>query len=465
MSSKDTNNSLFHFCSVNDYLMDNLKKGGLSFAALEKLNDPIEEQFYVLFPCNNKDFWKEMFVNYARSLFFAYSGILSNRTAEFILEEPFIPQGKLDYDIKNPFEKDFLSLCKVSPFLSFVDNISDDLNLLNNKKITLVHLEYIFSFISGFLLDLFQSYYVSIDVNPFPKNDYLQRIKESTNKKEPEEIKEYIVNCIKEFISSNPDSNDDLLNYAIYRDVVKDLHINVLINKEKAEIYSKCFSKNIIFLRKDFSSKYCAKLKSLMFPKAFSLSFTRYYANPVMWSHYGDNHCGVCLELDKNKFEECLSPSKTKLTDGRLCDVNYVDKIPNFDFISNLYNLHDVIKTKLWKKTSKLIDKDKKTDSSFVARSFKQLDWINEAETRALLLADYMNPYRHDERYFLKYGESLKAIYFGVRCERNKMIAVAQKISNTNVKFYKIFIDPKNESLKKYELHFDNKKSAFTLIK
>lgn len=202
-----------------------------------------------------------------------------------------------------------------------------------------------------------------------------------------------------------------------------------------------------------------------MFPKAFSLSFTRYYANPVMWSHYGDNHCGVCLELDKNKFEECLSPSKTKLTDGRLCDVNYVDKIPNFDFISNLNNLHDVIKTKLWKKTSKLIDKDKKKDSSFVARSFKQLDWINEAETRALLLADYMNPYRHDERYFLKYGESLKAIYFGVRCERNKMIAVAQKISNTNVKFYKIFIDPKNESLKKYELHFDNKKSEFTLIK
>lgn len=190
MSSKDANNSLFHFCSVNDYLMDNLKKGGLSFSALEELNDPIEEQFYVLFPCNNKDFWKEMLVNYARSLFFAYSGILSNRTAEFILEEPFIPQGKLDYDIKNPFEKDFLSLCKDSPFLSFVDNISDGLNLLNNKKITLVHLEYIFSFISGFLLDLFQSYYVSIDVNPFPKNDYLQRIKESTNKKEPEEIKE-----------------------------------------------------------------------------------------------------------------------------------------------------------------------------------------------------------------------------------------------------------------------------------
>lgn len=48
MSSKDANNSLFHFCSVNDYLMDNLKKGGLSFAAFEELNDPIEEQFQVL---------------------------------------------------------------------------------------------------------------------------------------------------------------------------------------------------------------------------------------------------------------------------------------------------------------------------------------------------------------------------------------------------------------------------------
>lgn len=74
MSSKDANNSLFHFCSVNDYLMDNLKKGGLSFSALEELNDPDNPQSYEYSSFTDNPYFKtENYVNVA----YDYEGNIS----------------------------------------------------------------------------------------------------------------------------------------------------------------------------------------------------------------------------------------------------------------------------------------------------------------------------------------------------------------------------------------------------
>ena len=62
---------------------------------------------------------------------------------------------------------------------------------------------------------------------------------------------------------------------------------------------------NEIFVLSKFANEFCNRMKKLMFPQAYSLSFTAQDSiiNPVMWSHYSNNHKGVCLEFDKKQIE------------------------------------------------------------------------------------------------------------------------------------------------------------------
>jgi len=53
-----------------------------------------------------------------------------------------------------------------------------------------------------------------------------------------------------------------------------------------------------VALKKKDQRKYVRKLRQLFFQKAGVISFTANWHHPLMWSHYGDNHRGLCLGFD-----------------------------------------------------------------------------------------------------------------------------------------------------------------------
>jgi hypothetical protein len=96
----------------------------------------------------------------------------------------------------------------------------------------------------------------------------------------------------------------------------------------------------------NFTGTYISALQSLAFPKWAIVSFMKGANNPISWAHYADGHKGVCLIFETttdghSQFLKIMDPQAPNTSDPslkklRLKDVQYEERVPEFDFFSQI---------------------------------------------------------------------------------------------------------------------------------
>lgn len=146
----------------------------------------------------------------------------------------------------------------------------------------------------------------------------------------------------------------------------------------------------------------------------FSGAVNNGWDNEMMWAHYCQNHCGVCIELDEESFIHSVEQLNGKRY--YLEAVNYsgsnetpwINWNPILDIETNVNSIID-----RWYK-----------DIVFRKSHF----WEKEDEKRLMLQCN--------ERTLIPIKSSLKAIYFGLNFSHHYLPAIESLVEELNIKFY-----------------------------
>lgn len=163
------------------------------------------------------------------------------------------------------------------------------------------------------------------------------------------------------------------------------------------------------------------QLRNALAQKISICSFSEDNKNNLMWSHYTDNHKGICVEYTAELFEY-LKTQKGYLI---YCKVNYSKEPPT---IKGLEDINSKIKKMIFN---------------------KQSEWFYEKERRVVFLSN------KDEKYIPIDRKYIKSVYIGSRADKEleqKVLSVCEN-SNINI-FYGITLG------KSYELQFEKRKDG-----
>ncbi len=134
----------------------------------------------------------------------------------------------------------------------------------------------------------------------------------------------------------------------------------------------------------------------------------------LMWSHYANNHKGVCLEFEEHDEDKCKR---------RLLEIDYVNeitKIEDAEIIDHKGNLR----------------LNSKTNGKYLSNKFK--NWSYEEELRTYSISDDIYNNGQEEPFF---GE-LKAIYFGKNSSHVDIELVKHNTKHfDSLKYYKVELD------------------------
>ena len=222
---------------------------------------------------------------------------------------------------------------------------------------------------------------------------------------------------------------------------------------------------NDLLLGLGFNETYIDRLNTIMHPKWYAASFTRDFRNPTQWSHYGDNHRGICMIFESDVInslkKDVLSRLKTRgwsqqaLDDiwMRELDVGYKEKVGFVDFFQSLGHLRSSGIKKAWFEDEhgnrSTCAPDHSTDAEeqswfgnymeefFGHISTKKLDWQQESETRLVLTTLNDEPPMKRDRILEYRFEHLKGIIFGMRTPaadiRRVKEIIERKMSANNI--------------------------------
>jgi hypothetical protein len=143
--------------------------------------------------------------------------------------------------------------------------------------------------------------------------------------------------------------------------------------------------------------------------------FSKNMSEILMWSHYANNHKGVCLEFEEHKEEEIK---------GRLIEMQYENAVQIIDEVER-YSSGDL---------SINID----TNGKFLKNKFK--NWGYEEELRCYLFSEEINSSGEERPFF---GE-LKSIYFGKNSSHEDIELVKHNTKHfDSLKYYKVDLNIK----------------------
>jgi len=134
---------------------------------------------------------------------------------------------------------------------------------------------------------------------------------------------------------------------------------------------------------------------------------------PIMWAHYGDNHKGICIEIDYDKlhFSECEV----------FCRVKYTNGIPQHFFLENAKNddnnFDQIIDEYILKNRELLL-------------FTKETTWKFEQEFRII---SYKGEY-------LNIKDAITGIYFGLKNSKNdkKVKKIEKILKDSDISLYNL---------------------------
>lgn len=203
--------------------------------------------------------------------------------------------------------------------------------------------------------------------------------------------------------------------------------INLEFNKSPRIIKRDEYRKVQKFLKKN--KHYKTEFMNIKYPIILNqfikiLSLSKIPNNILMWSHYSNNHTGICLGFDEEKLEIDLKNNKNRLEAYQISivDINYSYEIP-------------IIKPKL-----------KENDVTYNLFEplliTKHTNWNYEKEKRIIIFKSNKNKYYYS-------SDTLKECYLGCKMEKDKKAEVIEilKKSFPNCKIFEY-----QRSFDKFEL-------------
>lgn len=141
----------------------------------------------------------------------------------------------------------------------------------------------------------------------------------------------------------------------------------------------------------------------------------------LMWSHYADNHKGLCLEFEIDYNDDMR---------GKLFEIDYHNDITYLEEIKTT--------------SSGYLDLNSKTNGKFIMSKFKT--WSYEEELRTYIISENKNA-NGEERPFLG---KLTAIYFGKKSNGDDIELIKHNTTHfKELKYYKVDIDTEKMKIEK----------------
>lgn len=185
-----------------------------------------------------------------------------------------------------------------------------------------------------------------------------------------------------------------------------------------------------------FTELYFDNLISKMIPEFLIYSLSRNYNVGLMWSHYANEHKGICLEYNiDNKLDTFIKGDDCKQCYIR--NVIYDESCSSFNFFTdNIMFLiddmrkdyHHYNKNNVTKFYSKYDEKNftKRLKTLYIDKlTTKTKDWSYEKETRILFQEKDISNHINGKQFSYKYN-SLKSITFGLKTTMEDIIYICK---------------------------------------
>lgn len=222
----------------------------------------------------------------------------------------------------------------------------------------------------------------------------------------------------------------------------------------------------------DFLMKYINRLEELLFPDVRISAFSEIYNNTLMWSHYADDHKGICLifnSIQRNNeyFFNMYLYNRTKPTIYIFKQINYSIEKNNINFFEHIFMTHLDEFKKYWyyhptnNKKSKYYHDYSLSDSQNMlnfADNFlnsyyiKSTEWEYEKEYRLFIL-----PEDSTDRTIRYDFSSLNGIIFGIKTplkDKLKIIDIikekCKKENRENFNFYQAYYNADENKIDTY---------------
>ena len=459
--------ALFYRLRSERKAIDEIKEEYFFFSSPENLNDPME--WYVnLFWCGDVVVWKNLFRHYLLCIDFAM--IQPHLDLHYSVEEIVLTI----HSIANlPGRRDFITgvidrIFGDADITSFIESISSRKAKIYDDEL-------------GFYLDIF-NYYAIGELVKYYNNENGDIISEDIfveNFKEAYKyLKEHEYFCnINKYSTDCTPTEESIRMIFMLRLAFR----NHLTQSTYSEI---CNPSSLGINMLNFSSCYIKAMKRLLFPKWSVVSFMKEISNPMVWGHYGDGHRGVCLIFESQHTEsiEYLRVWKPSSYSGgeyhydyiksELRDVEYVEKLPEIDFFSNIGMIPTPQLMDNWytfkEERSRFADKisgmnrenrNKDQRNAFERKTLSKLKaWDYEKESR-LIYDDLFKPIKEDERKIKFDNSQLKGVIFGFDTAIVDKVNIRKIINDKNksengisIDIYQAYYDHKSSSIKYFKL-------------
>lgn len=429
------------------------------FASNEELNDPMEAYKTVIFQ-GDSIMWHNLFKNYILCLSRCLlANELKGNPKKIIKISTFNILNPIDdFVYTNAYYDLFVEIYKT--FRKYFTKYIDDIFKQDNK-VTAEALKVYLLIIHVIILEIIASHLY---------------------KKTANESIEFIKNAIKGNIDSLLIYKREIeLHYnetscpVVAMQFFDDLLYTPLIDKTRFPLSEKLHQ--YIFYGK-FIDEYVNYLANFVRAKNYIASFNTDIRNPVMWSHYTENHNGICLVYKNmdNKMEFFKNDTYTKNRPPKNITLEF--KKINYEYEDNTINffysfLDDDEKTKdnwykdlLTNEKSNLYD-NYKTNIKYIQNAnnllaqplYKTKHWEYENEYR-LILGERNDLNKEDKIYKYNFNY-LDGIIFGIKTPLNKkleIINIIRYLCQTFDKdfdtfnFYQAFLETQYQNINYYKI-------------
>ena len=427
-----------------------LKDQYFFFASPNTLNDPLEGYVDFYWKADNIA-WLGLFKNYVWQLYLAFLNLYLGCKIEelkvmyFSRSEIHMKDtelAKIRLELENDFAND--------PTIYEIASILGE----SKKDISQNELQYILLSIHLVAKHYANEAFVHMGGGPFGNSNNFKNIKK--------EQKETTIKIIKEICKGNLDAN-----------MLMTITNTVRLSEEATRYPLSEKEQKLVLLFVDFPDLYSKQVINLAYESWYTVCFNSSYNDPKMWSHYADNHKGVCMMFDfgNTGYVDLVpmnSNSDEKKKHFAIKPIDYERKPSRVNFFETLGNLFGDEREhwffhngeKAITLTTILSDVEKwraEYWSEFEKRFLRKSSaWASEKEERIVLDNSFYNHNPAEQRKWKYEFGQLHGIIFGINTtlsDKQKIISILRekrkKIHRKPIQIYQARFDEDKEKIEK----------------
>lgn len=415
-----------------------LENQEIYFALPDELNDPMDCKPNIVFE-GDSIVWLNLLRHFLINC-------IRNALILDCIEQPVIPFSRQYFNMNNVFlfkQNDYFNKLYHNMYSYLEKDLENIGNMLSTCKKP-ISKEYViimlFKIMNIYIMTLLK-YTKKIEINLDIYNECIYDIIKIYNKFQENNEKEF---------------------YEFFQKIYNDVLIYFINNKN---IHNKYFAL-------DFFMNYVNRLEELLFPDVRISAFSEIYNNTLMWSHYADDHKGICLifnSIQRNNeyFFNMYLYNRTEPAIYPFNKIKYSAEKKNINFFNNVFITHSDEFKKYWyyhptnNKESKYCIKHSFSDSENMLKFadnflnnyyIKSTEWEYEKEYRLFILPENSN----DRTIRYKFS-SLNGIIFGIKTplkDKLKVINIikekCRKENRKNFNFYQAYYNSYNRQIDIY---------------